>query len=253
MASAVDSARACLGSDGSLLFVQHMISKMKRPRTGGSRLAIVFNGSPLFTGGAGSGESEIRRWIIENDWLEAIVALPDQMFYNTGIPPTSGSSPTARPAATRQGAAGRRPRVRHQDAQEPGRQAQGDSGSAIGEIVRLYGEFPEDDQVKILPNEDFGFLRITVERPLRLRWTATTGTLAAYDENPKLARLLTAECRSSLRAELAAWGEEFRTDRKVAVKRVRDAVRQAGAPRRPSPSRRPCWMCLRFATPTPIR
>ena len=72
-------------NDGSFLFLQHMISKMKPVEQGGSRLAIVFNGSPLFTGGAGSGESEIRRWIIENDWLEAVVALPDQLFYNTGI------------------------------------------------------------------------------------------------------------------------------------------------------------------------
>ena len=72
-------------NDGSLLFLQHMISKMKAAKEGGTRLAIVFNGSPLFTGAAGSGESEIRRWIIENDWLEAIVALPDQLFYNTGI------------------------------------------------------------------------------------------------------------------------------------------------------------------------
>ena len=72
-------------NDGSFLFLQHMISKMKRPDEGGARLAVVFNGSPLFTGAAGSGESEIRRWIIENDWLEAVVALPDQLFYNTGI------------------------------------------------------------------------------------------------------------------------------------------------------------------------
>ena len=72
-------------NDGSFLFLQHMISKMKAPEEGGTRLAIVFNGSPLFTGAAGSGESEIRRWMIENDWLEAVVALPDQLFYNTGI------------------------------------------------------------------------------------------------------------------------------------------------------------------------
>lgn len=82
-------------NDGSFLFLQHMISKMKHPDQGGSRVAIVFNGSPLFTGAAGSGESEIRRWIIENDWLEAVVALPDQLFYNTASRPTSGSSPTA--------------------------------------------------------------------------------------------------------------------------------------------------------------
>jgi N-6 DNA methylase len=81
-------------NDGSFLFLQHMISKMKPAEQGGSRLAIVFNGSPLFTGAAGSGPSEIRRWIIENDWLEAVVALPDQLFYNTASRPTSGSSPT---------------------------------------------------------------------------------------------------------------------------------------------------------------
>ena len=72
-------------NDGALLFLQHMLSKMRAPEDGGSRIAIVFNGSPLFTGDAGSGESNIRQWIIENDWLEAIVALPDQLFYNTGI------------------------------------------------------------------------------------------------------------------------------------------------------------------------
>ena len=72
-------------NDGSLLFLQHMLSKMQPVSEGGSRIAIVFNGSPLFTGDAGQGESEIRRWIIESDWLEAIVALPDQLFYNTGI------------------------------------------------------------------------------------------------------------------------------------------------------------------------
>ncbi len=72
-------------SDGQLLFLQHMLSRMKDPKEGGGRVAIVMNGSPLFTGDAGSGESEIRRWILENDWLEAIVALPEQLFYNTGI------------------------------------------------------------------------------------------------------------------------------------------------------------------------
>ena len=100
-------------NDGSFLFLQHMISKMKRPDEGGARLAIVFNGSPLFTGAAGSGESEIRRWIIENDWLEAVVALPDQLFYNTGISTyfwvvTNRKSPEA----AWQGAAHRRPASR---------------------------------------------------------------------------------------------------------------------------------------------
>ena len=72
-------------SDGQLLFLQHMLSHMQSPDEGGGRIAIIMNGSPLFTGDAGSGESEIRRWILENDWLEALVALPEQLFYNTGI------------------------------------------------------------------------------------------------------------------------------------------------------------------------
>ena len=72
-------------SDGQLLFLQHMLAHMKDPEDGGSRVAIIMNGSPLFTGDAGSGESEIRRWILENDWLEALIALPEQLFYNTGI------------------------------------------------------------------------------------------------------------------------------------------------------------------------
>lgn len=154
-------------NDGSLLFIQHMISKMKPASEGGSRLAIVFNGSPLFTGAAQSGPSEIRRWIIENDWLEAVVALPDQIFYNTGISTyfwivTNRKSPE------------RRGKVQLVDARELwtkmrkslGAKRKEVSGEQISEIVRLYGEFEEGDQVKILPNEAFGFLRITVDRPL---------------------------------------------------------------------------------------
>ena len=113
-ASTAASAPGCRGSTTArFLFLQHMISKMKPPEQGGSRLAIVFNGSPLFTGGAGSGESEIRRWIIENDWLEAIVALPDQLFYNTGISHLLlDRHQPQEPRAARQGPARRRPRAR---------------------------------------------------------------------------------------------------------------------------------------------
>ena len=154
-------------NDGSLLFIQHMISKMKPASEGGSRLAIVFNGSPLFTGAAQSGPSEIRRWIIENDWLEAVVALPDQLFYNTGIS-TYFWIVTNRKASERRG------KVQLVDARElltKMRKSLGEkrkqlSEDQIAEIVRLYGEFEESDQVKILPNEAFGSLRITVERPL---------------------------------------------------------------------------------------
>ena len=153
-------------NDGSFLFLQHMISKLKRPEEGGGRLAIVFNGSPLFTGGAGSGESEIRRWIIENDWLEGIVALPDQLFYNTGIS-TYFWIVTNRKKPERRG------KVQLVDARElftKMRKSLGNKRNEIGpdqiaEITRLYGAFEENERVKILPNESFGFQRITVERP----------------------------------------------------------------------------------------
>jgi type I restriction enzyme M protein len=177
-------------NDGSFLFLQHMISKMKPPEQGGSRLAIVFNGSPLFTGGAGSGESEIRRWIIENDWLEAVVALPDQLFYNTGISTyfwivTNRKSPA------------RRGKVQLVDARELwikmrkslGEKRKEISPEQIAEITRLYGAFEDNDRVKILPNEAFGFLRITVERPLRLRWEISDETLAVVRAAPKLVKL----------------------------------------------------------------
>jgi len=156
-------------NDGSFLFLQHMLSKMKRREEGGSRLAIVFNGSPLFTGGAGSGESEIRRWIIENDWLEAVVALPDQLFYNTGIS-TYFWVLTNRKSPRRQGM------IQLVDAREMltkmrkslGNKRNEISDAQIDEITRIYGEFAAGERVKICSNEAFGYMRITVERPLRL-------------------------------------------------------------------------------------
>ena len=152
-------------SDGSLLFLQHMISKMKPVEDGGSRIAIVFNASPLFTGAAGGGESEIRRWIIEHDWLEAIVALPEQLFYNTGIA-TYFWIVTNRKHPERVG------KIQLIDAREywePMRKSLGNkrryiSDDQIAEVTRLYGEFTENDNVKIFPNHYFGYQRVTVER-----------------------------------------------------------------------------------------
>ena len=177
-------------NDGSFLFLQHMISKMKRPEEGGTRLAIVFNGSPLFTGGAGSGESEIRRWIIENDMLEAVVALPDQLFYNTGIS-------TYFWVVTNRKAPKRRGKVQLIDARESftkmrkslGQKRKEISAAQIDDITRLYGAFEEGPRVKIFPNESFGFLRITVERPLRLRWEITDHTLAAVEAHKAVTKL----------------------------------------------------------------
>lgn len=155
-------------SDGSLLFLQHMLSKMKPT---GSRVGIVLSGSPLFSGQAGSGESEIRRWILENDWLEGIVALPDQMFYNTGIS-------TYVWILTNDKAEPDRGRVKLIDGRELGtkmRKSLGDkrkelTPDAIAQLGQLYGgaqgEFDADPRVKVMEREEFGFQRITVERPL---------------------------------------------------------------------------------------
>ncbi len=165
-------------SDGSLLFLQHMVSKFKQNGSG-SRLAIVFNGSPLFTGSAGSGESEIRRWIIENDRLEAIVGLPDQLFYNTGIA-TYVWIVTNRKPKNRKGkvqlidATSERFYVKMRKSLGNKRNEIGDgqNGKAdqIAEITRIYGNFKDGEFSKIFDNEDFGYWRITVERPLRLNF-----------------------------------------------------------------------------------
>jgi type I restriction enzyme M protein len=176
-------------NDGSLLFLEHMISKFEPVRTGadakdgpgGSRLAIVFNGSPLFTGGAGSGESNIRRWIIENDWLEAIIAMPEQMFYNTGIG-------TYVWILSNRKAPERRKKIQLIDARarwRPMRRSLGDKRREMGRddisaVAREYGEFRETATSKIFDNADFGYTRVTVERPLRLRFQITLERKAAY-------------------------------------------------------------------------
>lgn len=170
-------------NDGSLLFLQHMIAKMRPPEQGGSRLAIVFNGSPLFSGDAGSGESEIRRWIIENDWLEAIVALPDQLFYNTGIH-TYVWIVTNRKSAERRG------KVQLVNGVEFLRKMRKSLGNKrnelapdhIREITEIYGAFAESTHSKIFDNEDFGFRKITVERPLRLSFQASQDRIASLDD-----------------------------------------------------------------------
>lgn len=151
-------------SDGSLLFLQHMISKMKPE---GSRIGVVFNGSPLFTGDSGSGESDIRRWIIENDWLECVVGLPDQMFFNTGISTyiwivTNKKSPK------------RRGMVQLIDGstfyksmkKSLGSKRKYISDDQIGEITKHYTDFEENEFTKIYPNHFFGYTKVIIEQPL---------------------------------------------------------------------------------------
>ena len=163
-------------NDGSLLFLQHMISKMKQPEKDkqGSRIAVVFNGSPLFTGDAGSGESNIRRYAIENDMLEAVIALPDQMFYNTGIY-TYIWILSNKKSAKRQG------KVQLINATQYYQKMQKSLGNKrnelsekhIADITKLYANFAETKDSKIFNNQDFAYLKITVERPLRLNFQAS--------------------------------------------------------------------------------
>ncbi|MGW7237099.1 type I restriction-modification system subunit M [Streptomyces sp. NPDC054804] len=231
-------------NDGSLLFLQHMISKMKPVDVnggGGSRIAIVFNGSPLFTGAADSGESKIRRWILENDWLEAIVALPDQLFYNTGIS-TYFWILTNRKDADHKGkvvlldARDQWVKMRKSLGDKRKELGYGTNGRPdhIGDITRLYAEAlqvakdpenPLHGKVKVFANEDFGYQRIAVERPLKLRFEVTEETLAALAEAKPVAKLeRTEEFVAAVRTLLgSSW--PTKSDAFIALK---DAVVAAG-------------------------
>jgi type I restriction enzyme M protein len=160
-------------SDGSMLFLLHLLSKMRPANEGGSRFGIVLNGSPLFTGGAGSGESEIRRYVLENDLVEAIIGLPTDMFYNTGISTyvwiISNRKPEARKGKVQLiDASGMWQKMR----KSLGSKRKEISDEQIDYITRLFGDFVEAEQdgkpiSRIFDNEDFGYFAITVERPLR--------------------------------------------------------------------------------------
>lgn len=177
-------------SDGSLLFLLHLVSKMRDPREGGSRIGIILNGSPLFTGGAGSGESEIRRYLLQNDLVEAIIALPTDMFYNTGIA-------TYVWLLSNHKAAVRQSKVQLIDGSQHFAKMRKSLGSKrqylteeqIEELVRLYGRFEETPQSKIFPVEAFGYRRITVERPLRLNFQTSAERIAKVLEEKAIEKL----------------------------------------------------------------
>ncbi|MEK4359866.1 class I SAM-dependent DNA methyltransferase [Paenibacillus sp. FSL M7-1455] len=184
-------------SDGQLLFLLHLISKMKpvtpeNPQ--GSRLAIIMNGSPLFTGDAGSGESEIRRYVLENDLVEGIVAMPNDLFYNTGIA-------TYIWILTNNKSANRKGKVQLVNAVDFSRKMKKSLGSKrneisqeqIDEIVRMYGDFKESEYVKIFDNEDFGYHKITVERPLRLNFVISEERIQRIQEEKAFQNLATSK------------------------------------------------------------
>ncbi|GKT08127.1 class I SAM-dependent DNA methyltransferase [Desulforhabdus sp. TSK] len=258
-------------NDGSLLFLQHMLSKMRTPQDGGSRIGIVFNGSPLFTGDAASGESNIRQWIIENDWLEAVVALPDQLFYNTGIS-TYIWVLTNRKEPRRQGRVqlidarqfyvkmkkslgNKRNKIGDRDENEP---------DQIGDITRIFGNFQHDEArtlsmngkgnektltvSKVFDNADFGFSKITVERPLRLNFQASAERLERLEDETVFKNLATSnkkseaarlkeieagknrqeEIRALLRVFATTHGGKIHKDRKDFLLALREMDRQHG-------------------------
>lgn len=178
-------------SDGQLLFVEHLISKMKSGEER-SRIAIIMNGSPLFTGDAGSGESEIRRYLLENDLVEGIVAMPDQLFYNTGIY-TYIWILTNKKSEERKG---KIQLVNAVDFYEKMRKSMGNkrnqiSNNQINEIVRIYGDFKPAEYCKIFDNEDFGYSKITVERPLRMSFKITDETIENIKSQSAFEKLAT--------------------------------------------------------------
>jgi type I restriction enzyme M protein len=264
-------------NDGSLLFLQHMLAKRRAVQDGGSRIGIVFNGSPLFTGDAGSGESNIRQWIIENDWLEAVVALPDQLFYNTGIS-TYIWVLTNRKEPARQGKVqlidARRSFVKMKKSLGNKRNKIGDPADRpgepdqIAEITCIFGSFRdgetrvfiEEDPVTKLPverervvskvfdNADFGFHKITVERPLRLSFQASAARIARLEDESGFQQLASSnrkgetaraeeiaagrqrqqEIRDLLARFARAHGETVFRDRKAFLTALREVERAAG-------------------------
>ena len=183
-------------SDGQMLFLQHLISRMNDPEESHSYIGIIMNGSPLFTGGAGSGESEIRRWILENDWLEAIIALPQQIFYNTGIGTYIWLLTNRKPPS-------RRGQVLLVDAS--GKNFWSDMPKSLGDkrreiteehrarILDLVRHRKAGEHVKIFRTTDFGFRQIRVLRPLRLRFEVTDEALARLAEQTAFKNLATSK------------------------------------------------------------
>ncbi len=240
-------------SDGSMLFLLHLISKMQPAKggEGGSRLAIVLNGSPLFTGGAGSGESNIRQWIIENDLLDAIIALPTEMFYNTGIATyiwiLDNNKPTKRRGKVqlinavemfgkmRKSLGSKRKELRQKD---------------IERICHLYegyrNEHGTDERLahsKVFKGEEFGYSTITVERPLQLRFTPSADNIEEVLAQKGIAKLKTGE-QAAIRSALTGLISWEWKDRDEFVAELKTALQKAGLTKPPAPLVKTIWSTI---------
>jgi type I restriction enzyme M protein len=231
-------------NDGSLLFLQHMVSKMKSPSQGGSRVAIVFNASPLQTGGPDSGESKIRQWLIESDWVDAIVALPHDLFYNTGIA-TFVWIITNRKEKRRQG------RVHLIDGRSYFRKMRKSLGNKRNELApehidaltQLYLAFTDGEASKVFTNRSFGYRRIAIEQPLRLRYEINDDTLASLQEALSMERdskpakgkhtadMSAQDNGESVLRRLASLNPTSTSDRDIFANVLRDSVFEGRTPR----------------------
>jgi len=227
-------------SDGQMLFLQHLATKMRPIGDGGGRAAIVLNGSPLFSGGAESGPSDIRRWLIENDMVEAIVALPTNMFYNTGIATYIWLLDNTKQAE-------RVGKIQLIDASEMyvkmrknlGAKSRELPDSAREKIMRIYADFAENDQSKILRNDQFGYWTITVERPLRLNFTCTPERI----ERVLAAKPLKVVDAADLRECLESFGTDMYLNREAFLKDLYPHLRDYGLTLT-TPQRKTLWMAL---------
>jgi type I restriction enzyme M protein len=226
-------------SDGQMLFLQHLAAKM-RPAPDGGRAAIVLNGSPLFNGGAGSGESEIRRYLLERDLVEAIIALPTSMFYNTGIATYVWVLDNTKSDR-------RRGKVQLIDATTFFTKMRKNLGSKNREIssedrariVKIYDGFEEGEHSKIFRNEDFGYWTITVERPLKLNFAATPERIELALEAKQLAKV----DHARLREALASVGQRVFTSREKFLEQLKPALKTAGLELKP-PQLKALWTGL---------
>jgi len=218
-------------SDGQLLFLQHMVYHMKPLKadgTGGSRIAVVFNGSPLFAGVAGSGESEIRGWLLKNDLLETIIALPNDIFFNTGISTyiwiiTNRKSPA------------RRGKVQLINANELYSKMRKSLGSKrneiqaehIKQISKTYSSFKEDELCKIFANDDFSYREVIIERPLRLNYAASPERIAILKENRLLIKLTEKQREKLLAAIVSEAGDKVSKKRTTFIGAIEKALEKA--------------------------
>jgi type I restriction enzyme M protein len=192
-------------SDGSMLFLLHLVSKMERPENGGGRVGIVLSGSPLFTGDAGSGESEIRRWLLEQDWVEAIIALPTDMFFNTGI----GTYIWILSNHKQQRRKGKVQLINLADTWTAMRKSEGTkrrhlTQAQIDDVVREYAAFEESERGKIFHTTDFAYRKVAIKRPLKAKLTITRERIKALQDHKAFQKLD--------ETQQAAWLELFREE-----------------------------------------